>query len=100
MIKKWISQGAKYEKHWAFISPQKSQPPEVTTAAWVQNEIDAFVLKKLEDNKILPSEKAKKEILLRRIALDITGLPPKPAQTEKFLSDNSDNAIEGIIDAF
>ncbi|MBT8185105.1 MAG: PSD1 and planctomycete cytochrome C domain-containing protein [Eudoraea sp.] len=100
LIKKWIEQGAKFEKHWAFIPPQKSAPPLIVNEHWVQNEIDAFVLKKLEENGLSPSDKAEKETLIRRIALDLTGLPPRAEQTEKFLSDTSENAVAQIIDDF
>ncbi|MCW5518010.1 PSD1 and planctomycete cytochrome C domain-containing protein [Muriicola sp. Z0-33] len=100
LIKKWIAQGGKYEKHWAFIPPGKIAPPKSKTTDWIQSEIDAFVLQKLEENNIAPSEKAAKETLIRRIALDLTGLPPKPGQTEQFISDNSENAIPDLIDEF
>ena len=100
LIKKWIQQGAKFEKHWAFIPPQKTDPPKTNVTDWAQNEIDAFILKKLEDKNLSPSKKADKEILIRRIALDLTGLPPSPEQTLAFTSDNSELALERVIDSF
>ncbi|MEX0290161.1 MAG: PSD1 and planctomycete cytochrome C domain-containing protein [Flavobacteriaceae bacterium] len=100
LIKKWIQQGAKFEKHWAFIPPQKTEPPQTNIVDWVQNEIDAFVLKKLEDNSLKPSNKADKETLIRRIALDLTGLPPSLEQMQAFASDNSDLALSKAIDTF
>jgi len=100
LIKRWIEQGGKYEKHWAFIPPQKTTLPGTNLEHWCLNEIDAYVLNKLEGQNLIPSEKAEKEILIRRIALDLTGLPPKPEQTERFLSDSSETAVQGIIDEF
>ncbi|MCK0157504.1 PSD1 and planctomycete cytochrome C domain-containing protein [Cellulophaga sp. F20128] len=98
LIKKWIEQGAKYEKHWAFLSPVKSQLPKVKQEVWIQNEIDAFILEKIEDKELRPSQKASKETLARRISLDLTGLPPNTAIVEGFLNDNSNTAIANLID--
>lgn len=77
LLEKWIRQGAPYEKHWAFIKPKKPVLPKVTDSTWVQNEIDRFVLKKIEENNLTPSPKAKSSTLYRRISLDLTGLPPE-----------------------
>lgn len=100
LIKKWINQGAPYEKHWAFIPPKKAYLPENDYKEWEQNEIDAFVLKKIEDNGLKPSKKAKRNTLIRRISLDLTGLPPKPEHIKKLTDDLSNESIENIIDAF
>ena len=100
LLKKWIQQGGKFEKHWAFLVPEKSELPENGLTDWPQNEIDAFILKQLEDNDLTPSKKAASETLIRRIALDLTGLPPEKEHTQKFLSDSSEEAISNIIDEF
>ena len=100
LIKKWIQQGAPFEKHWAFIAPEKATLPENENKDWEQNEIDAFVLKKIEDNNLTPSEKANREILIRRISLDLTGLPPKPEHLNKLTADLSTEALGKVIDEF
>ncbi len=100
LIEKWIQQGAKFEKHWSFLSPEKKEVPKIENSDWVQNEIDGFVLKKLEENNIQPSERASKEILIRRISLDLTGLPPKIDQTKMLLDLPSEEVIPKAIDRF
>ncbi|WP_018615590.1 PSD1 and planctomycete cytochrome C domain-containing protein [Segetibacter koreensis] len=98
IIKKWIEQGAKYEKHWAFTAPKKAPLPLVKNKEWPKNEIDYFVLKQLEEKKLTPNDEADKERLLKRISFDLTGLPPTPEQTDAFLKDNSTNAYEKMVD--
>ena len=100
LIKKWINQGAPYAKHWAFIAPKKATLPENDLKDWEQNEIDAFILEKIEDNNLKPSVKAKRNTLIRRISLDLTGLPPKPELLKKLTDDLSNESIEKIIDEF
>jgi len=98
LIKKWIEQGARYERHWAFTSPEKKELPDVKDAEWPRNEIDFFVLQKIEKAKMKPNEEADKERLLKRISLDITGLPPTLEMMDRFLSDNSEAAYEKMVD--
>jgi hypothetical protein len=98
IIKKWIEQGAKYEPHWAFVAPKKHVPPKVKNTKWPKNEIDYFVLKQLEKRGLEPNDEVDKERLLKRAALDITGLPPSSEQTDRFLKDNSANAYEKAVD--
>lgn len=100
LIKKWIEQGAGFEKHWAFIPPEKVDVPVTATTDWGQNEIDGFILNKLEDNNLRPSERASDETLIRRISLDLTGLPPGPEQVGQLLKDGSEKNIEKVIDGF
>lgn len=100
LIKKWIEQGAKFEKHWAFLQPVKKEVPSNEALDWAQNEIDGFVLKKLQENSMQPSEKAAKETLIRRISLDLTGLPPKIEQTKKLLNLPDEEIISNAIDQF
>ncbi len=100
LIKKWIKQGAKFKKHWAYIKPKKNNLPEIASSKWVQNEIDYFILKRLEENNLSPSKKAKKETLIRRISLDLTGLPPNEEQIKSFITTDSEADIGEIIDLF
>jgi hypothetical protein len=100
LIKKWINQGGKFEKHWAYIAPTKSELPQNEMADWEQNEIDAYVLAKLEENELGPSEKATKETLIRRISLDLTGLPPNLDQVKKLTADLSEEVLSNVIDEF
>ena len=98
LFEKWIRQGARYETHWAFTAPKKSALPDVSDKAWPKNEIDFFILNKLEQINLKPNEEADKERLLKRVSFDITGLPPSLEMMDKFLADKSDNAYEKIVD--
>ncbi|WP_448633813.1 DUF1549 domain-containing protein [Pedobacter panaciterrae] len=99
IIEKWIKQGAKYEKHWAFTPPKAPQMPKIKDAKWVKNEIDYFVLDKLEHKGVVPNPEADKERLLKRASLDITGLPPSIEMMDKFLADSSSNAYEKVVES-
>jgi len=98
IIKKWIQQGTKYEPHWAYVAPVKSPLPKIKNSDWPKNEIDYFILQQLEKRNLEPNEEADKERLLKRVSFDLTGLPPTPEQTERFLADNSPNAYEKVVD--
>ncbi|SDG90770.1 PSD1 and planctomycete cytochrome C domain-containing protein [Mucilaginibacter sp. P25] len=98
LIHKWIKQGAKYEKHWAFVAPRNYPVPQVKNAAWPKNAIDNFVLQKMEQASLEPNPEADKERLLKRISLDLTGLPPSLALMDEFLADKSANAYEKMVD--
>jgi hypothetical protein len=98
LIEKWIDQGAKYQKHWAFIPPSKKEVPEVDDEDWPKNEIDFFTLAKMEEFDLAPNEEADKERLLKRVSFDLTGLPPSIELQERFVNDNSENAYEKIVD--
>jgi len=95
---KWIEDGAEYKPHWAFINPEKVTIPKVKKSDWPINEIDRFILSKLEKDQLKPSDNADKSILLRRLFLTLTGLPPSPSDTENFLSDASPDAYENVVD--
>ena len=97
-ITTWVAQGAKWEKHWSFLPPKRYPPPQVKDAAWVRNPIDAFVLARLEKENLHPSPEADRETLIRRVALDLTGLSPTPAEIDAFLNDKSDRAYEKVVD--
>jgi cytochrome c553 len=86
-FKQWIAAGAKYQPHWSFIVPKKAEPPSVKNEAWVKNAIDRFVLAKLEASGLSPASEADPHALIRRLHLDITGLPPAPEDVAKFVSD-------------
>lgn len=97
LVKKWIKQGARYEKHWAFIQPKKASPPDVSSD-WVKNDIDKFIYQELDRRGLEPNEEADKERLLKRVSLDVTGLVPTPEETQAFVNDKSDNAYEKQVD--
>jgi hypothetical protein len=98
LLKDWIAQGAQYEAHWAYIKPVRAAVPVVKDKAFVRDPIDAFILSVLEARHIAPSPEADKRELLRRVSLDLTGLPPSPAELEAFLQDNSADAYERQVD--
>jgi hypothetical protein len=95
---KWIKQGAVYKVHWAFAKPEKVAIPDISFNNWTVNPIDNFIGHTLELEKLAPSKKASKEILLRRVSLDLTGLPPTIEEMDAFLKDNSANAYEKQVD--
>ena len=98
IIEKWIKQGAKYEKHWAFIKPEKAVLPKVKDKNWVKNEIDYFTQAKMSEHGLSPNEQADKEHLLKRAALDITGLLPSIEIMDEYMADNSPNAYDKALD--
>lgn len=95
---KWIEQGANWKEHWAYIVPAKAELPQVKNQTWPKNEIDFFVLKKLESLGLQPSEEAARETLIRRLSFDLTGLPPTPEAVEQYKQDQSTNAYEKLVD--
>ena len=97
-IRLWINQGADWESHWAFIPPEKPAVPEVENLSWVKNPIDHFVLEKLEKELLDPSKAADKEILIRRVTLDLTGIPPTIEEIDAYLADESPNAYEKLVE--
>ena len=98
ILKKWVLQGGKWDKHWAYIKPELPIVPEVKNINWTTNEIDYFILRKLESKGMSPSKIEEKEILLRRVYFDIIGLPPSVSDIDNFILDKSLNAYEKIID--
>ncbi|SEJ01306.1 Planctomycete cytochrome C [Dyadobacter sp. SG02] len=95
---RWVEEGAEYKPHWAFTKVEKPALPKLKNEAWVRNDIDRFILKKLEDKNVKPSPEASKTTLLRRVSLDLTGLPPTPEEVKAFLNDKSPNAYEKVVD--
>lgn len=98
LLEKWIASGAKYEQHWSFVPLRKPAVPEPDDLVAVENEIDSFVVSKLKEHSLSLSPRAKLQTLLRRAALDLTGLPPSPDEIGKVLSDDSPRAYERYID--
>ena len=97
-LRQWIAQGAEWQKHWSFIPPVRPALPEVKNAAWPRNPIDRFILQRLEREGLQPSPGASREILIRRVSLDLTGLPATPAEIDAYLNDRSSDAYEKVVD--
>lgn len=97
LIKKWIAQGAKWEEHWAYLPPKTQTPPQVASA-WIRNDIDRFVLEKILAHGLTPSSEADRTTLVRRLFLDLIGLPPTPEELQTFLQDQSEGAYENLVD--
>ncbi len=98
LVRDWIAQGAKWEAFWSFIPPTRPALPEVTDRNWPRNPIDYFVLSRLEREGLHPSPEAGRRTLIRRVSLDLTGLPPTPAEVDAFVADASPNAYEKVVD--
>ncbi|MEO1011638.1 MAG: DUF1553 domain-containing protein [Bacteroidota bacterium] len=98
-IMKWIEQGARWKPHWAFIAPKEIEVPLKASKEWAtHNEIDLFIQQKLKQKGFVPSPQADKERLLRRVSIDLTGLPPTLAQIDAFLQDRNPGSYERIVD--
>src|SRR6266446_1072045 len=95
LIRDWIAQGAVWEKHWSFIPPKRREPPSVSKPQWVRNPVDAFVLQRLDREGLAPSPEADPALLIRRVTLDLTGIPPTPAEVDAFLRDGD---YEKVVD--
>jgi mono/diheme cytochrome c family protein len=98
LLRRWIAEGAPFDGHWAFSAPQRPAEPVVRAAAWVRNPIDRFVLARLESAALAPAPEADQETLVRRLSLDLTGLPPTPAEVDAFLADGAPGAYERVVD--
>lgn len=98
ILKKWIQQGARYEDHWAFVPPRKHPLPVIKNKKWPINEIDFFTLARMEEKAFEPNETADKERLLKRLSLDLTGLPPGIELMDNFLADTRPDAYERMVD--
>ncbi|MFN6189344.1 MAG: PSD1 and planctomycete cytochrome C domain-containing protein [Planctomycetia bacterium] len=98
LLKRWIAAGATYEPHWAYVPPQRPAVPAVKQAAWPKNDIDRFILARLEAEGLEPQPEADRATLARRLALDLTGLPPTPDEVEAFVADPAADAVERLVD--
>jgi mono/diheme cytochrome c family protein len=98
LLKTWIAQGAKYEEHWSFLPIQRTSPPPVKQLAGVRNTLDLFIRAELEKHHLTISPEADAITLLRRVSLDLTGLPPSPAEVKAYLSDKRPDAYERTVE--
>jgi hypothetical protein len=100
LLRRWIAEGAEYQEHWAFIPPSAGAPPRVPAelAGSVRNPIDQFIVARLARDKLTPSPQADRRSLIRRVSLDLTGLPPSPAEVDAFLADAAPGAYERVVD--
>ncbi len=98
IVKRWIEQGAAYEAHWSFVPPQRPELPPVKNEKWAKNPVDRFILARLDREGLSPSPEADRVTLVRRVTLDLTGLPPTPAEVDAFVADRSPDAYERLVD--
>ncbi len=98
VLTRWIKEGAEYEPHWAFVKPKEHSVPRIKNGEWARNAIDNFIAHKLDEKKLVPSKEADKSLLLRRLSLDLTGLPPTVDELEAFLKDDRGDAYERQVD--
>ena len=97
-LRQWIEQGAEWKGHWSFVPPVKPEIPDVTNPDWIKNEIDHFVLNKLDEEGMRPNEEAPRETLIRRVSLDLIGIPPTPEEVDAFINDKRPDAYERVVD--
>ncbi|MDA1029395.1 MAG: DUF1553 domain-containing protein [Bacteroidetes bacterium] len=95
---RWIEQGGEYESHWSFTAPKVVKLPSVLNDSWPKDDLDRFILSNLTRNDLQPADAAPKEVWLRRVSFDLTGLPPTVAEVDAFLADKSSNAFEKVVD--
>lgn len=98
LLQRWVAAGAEYQSHWSFAPPKRLPPPKVKLQSRVRNPIDSFVLAKLESLNLALSPEADRATLLRRVSLDLTGVPPTPSELDAFLADDSPEAYEKVVD--
>ncbi|MBX3177199.1 MAG: PSD1 domain-containing protein [Candidatus Hydrogenedentes bacterium] len=98
LLTRWVAQGAPYERHWAFIPPVAPEVPAVRDTRWPKNPIDNFILARLEAEGLAPSPRADRATLLRRVSLDLTGLPPTPGAVRAFDRDTDPDAYARAVD--
>ncbi len=98
LLRQWIKEGAKWEDHWAFAAPRPQPLPAVKQSGWARQPLDRFILARLEKEGLAPTTEADKAALLRRVSLDLIGLPPTLEEQESFLADSSPNAYEKQVD--
>jgi hypothetical protein len=98
LLRQWIVEGAKWEKHWAFIPPRAIEPPQPKNREWARNEVDRFILARIEDAGLKPAKESSREKWIRRVSFDLTGLPPTIEEIDAFVNDRSESAFERVID--
>ncbi|MEX1231546.1 MAG: DUF1553 domain-containing protein [Planctomycetaceae bacterium] len=97
-LRRWIADGAEFEPFWSFIPPQLHSAPELKNADWIRQPLDRWVLARLEAEGLTPSPEASREMLIRRVTLDITGLPPTETELDEFLANDAPDAYERLVD--
>ena len=100
MLTQWVRQGANWQNHWAFEKPIRQTAPEIENQDWCQNPIDNFVMQRLQQESLTPKQSAPKSVIIRRVAFDLTGLPPTIAEVDTFLADKSKNAYSKMVDRY
>jgi hypothetical protein len=98
LLRRWIEQGAQWQAHWSLIPPRRPPLPQVQHRSWPRNPIDHFVLARLEREGLSPAPEADRRTLIRRVSLDLTGLPPTIKEVDAFLADQSPDAYEKVVD--
>src|SRR5262249_39615541 len=98
LLRRWVSEGAKWEGHWSYVLPASVPQPPVNDPRWPRNPIDHFVLARLESAGLRPSPEADRATLIRRVSLDLIGLPPTPGEVDVFEEDLSSDAYERVVD--
>jgi hypothetical protein len=98
VLRKWVEQGAEWQPHWAYVVPKRAEIPAVKDPASAANPIDRFIFARLEKEGLKPSPEAPRHVLIRRLSLDLTGLPPTPAEVEVFVNDRAPDAYEKLVD--
>jgi len=97
-LRRWVADGAKWEKHWAFITPVRPDPPAIKDDAWARNPMDRFILARLEKAGLKPSPEAERTTLIRRMSFDLAGLPPTPKEVDEFVRDTAPDAVDRLAD--
>ncbi len=98
LLEKWVDQGAAYSNHWAFVAPVRPTLPKLSRSGWTRTPVDHFVLARLESEGLTPSPEADRATLIRRLYIDLIGLPPSPAQVDAFVADSDPLAYEKLVD--
>ncbi len=98
LLERWVREGAEWQQHWSFLTPRRPKAPPVEPLDWAKNDIDHFVLARLKKERLSPASETDRATLLRRVSLDLTGLPPTPAELDAFLVDESPDAYEKVVD--
>jgi len=98
LLRSWIAAGGAYEPHWSYVPPVRPVVPAVRNGSWPRNDIDRFILARLDSEGLAPQPEADRATLIRRLALDLTGLPPSPEQVDAFVADAHPDAVERVVD--
>ncbi len=98
ILRRWVAEGAQYQAHWALVAPRRPPLPKVNQTDWPRNDLDRFVLARLEQEGLQPSPEADRVTLVRRLTLDLTGLPPTVAEVDAFVTDRSPDAYEKLVE--